>query len=384
MVVVMFEQLFRNKEVIQLVNKVCNNPRYYGKKKKDSINYEKFSGIEQPLFIVLDALVKYQLIIQDDTLLDEYVRHLDLLMYKIDNFHDISAGIPKILVKFCARKLGYKNKEKEHRKEILQYIYQNYIVDGYFYHGVSDVYKESIQKEGFMPQKYVHLYDKFQLIQEKCPSFFSDMDFSHSYVSFTDDFTLACYYATYVPLYFSNFLCKNTLSFRKIDSDSYFRRDYMACFRNLNIVLQAKECSAEDTKFIQDVCNEEWKLLRQNESIPTILFIKRSALSKDFMVGIEDIYENEEDELSTLASRILDAKYDNLQWDQYIKPEDLEVVSINYYPFLEKEEKEVIISLPEEDKEDTQSGKVSALLLAGSTLIILGVLMTIIMISKGI
>lgn len=382
MVVVMFEELFRNNEVKKLLYKICNNPRYYGKRKKDSINYEKFTGVEQPLFIVLDALFKYQIIIQDNELLDEFVRHLDLLFYKIDNFHDISAGLPKILVKFCARKLGYKNKEKEHRLEILTYIYQKYIVDGYFYHGVADAYIATIQKEGFMPQQYQNLYSKFQVVQKKCPSFFSDIDFEHSYVSFTDNFTLACYYATYTPLYFSNLLCRNGI--KKIDTNSYARRDYMACFRNLNMLLQARECNEEDSKLIQDVCNEEWKLLQRNEAIPTVMLIKRKVLSKDFISGIEDIYENDTDELSVLASRILDAKYDNFQWEQFIPPENLQFVSIDYYPFLEEEEKEVIIPVPADSDENNQYGKVSFLLLAGASLIILGVLITIIMISKGI
>ena len=126
----MLSSVFEQKEVIDLFSKVAHNPRYYDKKKKDSINYEKFSGLEQPFFLLFDSLFKYQVIIEDLEYLTDYVHHLDLLWYKIDNFHDISEGVSKILVKFCARKLGFKNKEEEHRKEILEYIYQKYIVDG--------------------------------------------------------------------------------------------------------------------------------------------------------------------------------------------------------------------------------------------------------------
>ncbi len=106
----MFSSIFSKKEVRDLLEKVSENPRYNDKKKKDSINYEKFSGLEQPFFLLFDALIKYQIIIGEEEYLADFVHHLDLLWYKIDNFHDIHDGICKILVKFCAKKLGYKNK----------------------------------------------------------------------------------------------------------------------------------------------------------------------------------------------------------------------------------------------------------------------------------
>ena len=121
----MLSSIFENEDVVSLLSKVSSSPRYYDKKKKDSINYEKFSGLEQPMFLLFDALFKYQIIIGDDKYLRDYVHHLELLWYKIDNFHDISEGVCKILVKFCAKKLGYKMQIEEHRREILEYIYQN-------------------------------------------------------------------------------------------------------------------------------------------------------------------------------------------------------------------------------------------------------------------
>ena len=143
---ILFSSIFENAEVVRLLSKISTNPRYYDKRKKDSINYEKFSGLEQPIFLAIDSLLKYQILIGDEKYLIDYLRHLDLLWYKIDNFHDISEGISKILVKFCARKLGFKNKLEEHRREILEYIYQKYVVEGYFFHAVSDVYVSKIKE----------------------------------------------------------------------------------------------------------------------------------------------------------------------------------------------------------------------------------------------
>lgn len=38
----MLSSIFENDDVLSLLSKVSSSPRYYDKKKKDSINYEKF------------------------------------------------------------------------------------------------------------------------------------------------------------------------------------------------------------------------------------------------------------------------------------------------------------------------------------------------------
>ena len=375
----MFSSVFSKKEVRDLLKKVSENPRYNDKKKKDSINYEKFSGLEQPFFLLFDALIKYQIIIGEEEYLADFVHHLDLLLYKIDNFHDIHDGICKILVKFCAKKLGYKNKIEEYRKEILEYIYQKYIVEGYLYHGVSNSYVEDIKQNGFVPQKYRNLYSRFEQLQEKYSSFLKDMDFRHDYVSFTDDFVIACYYATYSPIYFSSFLCPPTS--KKAEINSYAKRDYIGCFKELHHTLKLKEINEEDSRQIEKLCNDEWKLLRQNESLPTIMMVKRKYFSKDKIQGIQEFFLDKETDISSLASQIMDYKIDSLAWNKSIPKENIEFITIPYSEFVvEKETTKVEIVLPTVRVEQhSEDGKVSFLVLLGSLFILLGVLASIIM-----
>ena len=379
----MLSSIFENEDVVSLLSKVSSSPRYYDKKKKDSINYEKFSGLEQPMFLLFDALFKYQIIIGDDKYLRDYVHHLELLWYKIDNFHDISEGISKILVKFCARKLGFKNKLEEHRREILEYIYQKYVVEGYFFHAVSDVYVSKIKEVGFTPQQYENYYSEFLDIQKKYPAFFADMDFTHDYISFTDDFMMACYYAVYSPIYFSSFLASTVSKSKKVVLNSYARRDYIGCFHTLHCFLKNRELADDVVKEIEDLCNNQWKLLRQNEAHPTIMVVKRSFFSRNSFQGIEDIFQNKKEELSVLASQIMDSRFHSFNWNQVIPSSEIMFVEIPYSkfvvdPFL-KEDKIDVVFLEKED-DSNENGKVSLLLLLGSIFILLGVLLTIIMI----
>ncbi len=374
----MLTSIFENKEVKNLLVKISNNPRYYDKKKKDSINYEKFSGLEQPFFLIFDALLKYQIIIQDEVYLVEFVNNLELLWYKIDSFHDISEGISKILVKFCAKKLGYKSKIEEHRKEILEYIYKRYIVDGYFYHGVSYAYVDEIKRHGFYPQKYENYYSKFQILQEKYSAFFTDMDFNHDYVSFTDNFMMACYYAVYSPLYFSKFMCPRVG--KNIELNNYAKRDYLGCFQQLKISLREKGLKEDEIEEIERISHDNWKLLKQNEAIPTIMLVKRSYFDKNEITKIEEIIQNSDEDISIVAGRIMDYKFDSFNWDKFIPQNDISFVFLPYSQYVvKKRENEVEIILPTVRSEKDEDGKVSFLLLLGSSLILLGVLLSILM-----
>lgn len=375
----MISSIFLRAEVVDLLKKVAKNPRYHDKKKKDSINYEKFSGLEQAFFLLFDAFMKYQIVIQEEEYLGEFVHYLDLLWYKIDNFHDINLGTCKILVKLCAKKLGYKNKMSEHRREILQYIYQKYIEEGYLYHGVSGVYVDSIQTNGFQPQNYKNFYSEFEQLQEKYPSFMKEMDFRHDFVSFTDDFVMACYYATYSPIYFSSFLCPPSL--KKAEINSYAKRDYMGCFKELHHTFKVNEVGEEDKRTIEQLCNDQWKLLKQSEVNPTIMMVKRSYFSKDKMPMIQEIFEDLDTDLSILASQIMDYKLDGLSWNQTIPSSQIKFIEIPYSSFVvEKENANIEIVLPTVlEEEKSEDGKVSFLVLLGSVFILLGVLISIIM-----
>ncbi len=375
----MFSSIFEVEEVKELFCKLKENPSYYDKKKKDSINYEKFSGLEQAFFLLFDSLLKYQIIIEDIKYLPDYVHHLDLLWHKIDNFHDISNGVSKIIVKFCAKKLGYKGKVELHRREILEYIYQRYVVDGYFYHGISHCYVEKIQREGFVPQKYENNYSKFEVIQKKYPYFFTDMDFHHNYVSFTDDFMMACYYATYSPMYFSSFLCPP--SSKKVEINCYAKGDYLGCFKNLRKMLKSKELSEDEIHDIEDVCQEEWKLLQKNKVAPTIMLVKRSYFGKNQIQGISEILSDKDSDIGVLASQIMDYKFDNFSWKKMIPSTEISFVTIPYSDYIiEKDMGKVEVILPTVRPEVTpEDGKVSFLVLLGSVFILLGVVISIIM-----
>lgn len=386
----MLDDILKRADVQRLLHEVSMNRRYYEKKKLDSIDYEKFVSFQQALFIVMDALVKYKIIIDDVYLLDSYISRLDYLMKKIDNFHDVSNGINKIMGKFCAIKLGYENSILKHKKEILSYIYDRYIVNGYLFHSVSDVYVENIKVNGFIPQNYNNLYDKFKQINKIIGNDVMDTDFTNNDVSFTDSFLMAYYYAVNSPMYFSKLLCNNNILGRRQDKTAYFKNDYIGCFNNLNRLFGKLELNDTNEKIIRSICNEEWSLLKKNSAKPVVLLIKRNVLGADFLKDIDDILENNIDDFSVLVGRILDSRYSNIKCDKKLEVTDIEFINLYGYKDLIEEKETIFIDnsdyidnnmKKENDQFADVYGKVSILLLIGALLITLGVIITIIMLS---
>ena len=148
-----------------------------------------------------------------------------------------------------------------------------------------------------------------------------------------------------------------------------------------NFLLKAKEISEEISQKIENLCNDEWKLLRQNESKPTVMLVKRSYFGKNKIQGILEILTDKKTDIGILAGQIMDYKYDNLSWKDDIPASEIDFITIPYSDFVvEHEGEKTEVILPTVHSEiGPEDGKVSFLVLLGSVFILLGVVVSIIM-----
>ena len=186
---------------------------------------------------------------------------------------------------------------------------------------------------------------------------------------------MACLYATYCPLYFSNLLCPSNT--KKAEINSYAKRDYLTTFQSFRKYLKNKEFSDEEIDKISNLCNEEWKLLKQNEAKYEIMLVKRSYFEKDKLQDIYEILCDKETDIAVLASQIMDTKIDNFTWSKDIPSNVIGFVEIPYADYIiEKEDTEVEVILPTvRTVSSPEDGKVSVLLLLGTIFILLGVML---------
>lgn len=395
----MLDSILKRKDVQKLLKEVCCSDCYNTKETKISLEYENYYNKEKPLFIIIDALYKYKVIINDDDYLDEYIFSLEKLMRKIDNYSDIERGINKLIVRICSRKLSLKNiTDIENKKELLSYIYKNYIVEGYMFHSIPNIYKQDIIENGLNPEHYNNLYQKFihikKILKKHKAETIIEKNFNEHYITMTDSLIKAYYYAANAPMYFSSLLSNNNImTNKKYKKDAYYRKDYKDCFYNLNRLSTELNLTIKESNYLKKVCKEEWELLKNNKNIPTVLLVKRKYLGNNYLKDIDNIMSLiNKNSLDDIVRKIITSRFDNIEIKTKIKSTYIEVIELySYKDIYERENNNV-----EEDikiKENifetsTQNltnayGKVSILLLLGSLLITIGVIISIIMLEKG-
>lgn len=391
----MLEELLKREDVNSFIKILKNNDRYFDKEFKKIADRKITVGKELALYIFYESLYKFQLLFEDVYMFDEYMIQLDRLYKKIDNFDDIEVGINKLLCKLLTIKLDIKDEQDiDSRREIIEYVYDKYIVDGYYIHGFNTSYTKEILEKGFNPEEYQNYYDKFSKLNKIFAKYnvinIIDKDFTKKEVTFTDNFLMACYYSTYGPNFFSKFLKSEDYFGRLQKQDGYLIDDYNLTISRLKRFMDNNLFKEDDKKFILDLVKDEWDLLHREDKKISLLLVKRDEISKD-KISLSE-YINSDEDLYDVVDRLLSSKKNKIECSNTIPSDKLEIITLDTYyektdVDFDKEYEEQLdkYRLEQENKEfmDTY-GSVSILLIAGSLLITLGVIVTIFMVIRGI
>ncbi len=391
----MLEELLKREDVNSFIKILKNNDRYFDKEFKKIADRKITVGKELALYIFYESLYKFQLLFEDVYMFDEYMIQLDRLYKRIDNFDDIEVGINKLLCKLLTIKLDIKDEQDiDSRREIIEYVYDKYIVDGYYIHGFNTSYTKEILEKGFNPEEYQNYYDKFSKLNKIFAKYnvinIIDKDFTKKEVTFTDNFLMACYYSTYGPNFFSKFLKSEDYFGRLQKQDGYLIDDYNLTISRLKRFMDNNLFKEDDKKFILDLVKDEWDLLHREDKKISLLLVKRDEISKD-KISLSE-YINSDEDLYDVVDRLLSSKKNKIECSNTIPSDKLEIITLDTYyektdDDFDKEYEEQFdkYRLEQENKEfmDTY-GSVSILLIAGSLLITLGVIVTIFMVIRGI
>lgn len=391
----MLDEYLKRNDVKDFIEQIKTNERY---REKELGRFEKYSfyiSNEISLYIFYDALYLYKIIVDDIFLFDEYLEQLEKIYKKLNQFDDIIEGIHKLIGKMVATELGLKEVESiDNRKKMITHIFNQYVVNGYFIHGFNTSYEDDIVNNHLITENYENNYSEFQTINDIFKKYHVSniitKDFSKKEVSFTDDFIMGCYYSNYAPFYFYQFLNNEEIFGKRNRKDGYLIDDYFLSISGLKRFMSSNLYSLEDQKYILDIVKRKWDNLHKKEKKISLLLVKRkliqhkSLLLQDFLQDDSDIYD--------VVDRLLRSKFSHIENKDIISSTDFTIMTLD--PFYETKEEEKEPITPEEEyyqykeKEVAKEflnvyGKVSIFILLGSIFILLGVLITIIMILRG-
>jgi hypothetical protein len=384
------EDILKREDVILFIDDLRSNERYF---KKNDYNFSSngfYHSNELALYIFYDALVKYYIILDDIFLFDEYLENLERLFRKIDNFEGISLGVNKLICKMVAIHLNLKDwKSDNAKKEIINYIYDQYIINGYLIHGLSVSYKKDIEEQGFIPEVYKNLYQRYidmiNIFDKYDVCHIINKDFKDNKVYFTDDIVMACYYSNYAPMFFYKFLTNEELFGKRAKNDAFLTNNFDMAIAPLKKFMNNASFSDKDKKFVVDLVQDQWNLLHEHGNKICLMLVKRKRIYNDEKIN-SDEFINDNGDIFDIIDRLLSSKRNNVYFNEPINNDEIEFVTFDSY-YLEKkkhifdEEAELEKYRKNESNNEflDKYGFASVFMLLGSILICLGVIITVLM-----
>lgn len=310
------KQLLRNKKFKRITPPVYLKNKYYFSDK-----YAFYLGI--------DAIIKYDQIIGEDTYLNDYVNQLVNIFNKYKNYDDIKNGISSLLVKIVSHKLELINPMSfSSREKILYYIYSKYIVNGYFYFGFSSNYINEIECVGIRKNTFF-IDDKLEKINDEFKKNTGKLIFLNDKTTITDDFIIASYFAFLSPYYLAD-MAVNPL-FKNIDKECFYTHNINEITGGLIKVCDTYVSNPNIKKEVVNNFIDCYTLSCKRGIKPCIAKISRKSINKDRLKDIEEIIKNKELNLTEAVRLIVDSRYNSYNIKNVISPFDIEIIKIPTY-----------------------------------------------------
>lgn len=405
----MLDTIFKKDSVKKFFNDLVNGIVY---KKKDipyTISDEKMDVTYYAILMGLDAIIKYEIIIEKEDFFDSYLQEVQLLLRKVDNHNELKTGINKLIVNYCQKLLNLKNITTYENKEIiLKHVYNKYIVNGYFYHSFPSIFLDEVNNNGLAVSNYNYeinsvkevnkIFEKYNIKNV----FSKDLNAESPFLTLTDSSFMASYYAYHCP-YFLNELAVDLLpKDNNYEIDAFFLKDYKKCRKNLSFYLRKSDILLNDNLKILEFFDKEWNLFKVENLKPVVCFIKRSAVENNSLNNFNQIMDNiDNDDLIVSVNKVLETRFNEKVINKDISRQSFEIISLptlkelgftsKEEEFIEtdfklKEEKEI---LNESNNNDlvrydliNEYGNSTIVALIGVLLITIGVTVMIIMLGR--
>ena len=368
----MFELILERADVQALLKEIFNNPKYYNKVGGDILEKECTSHAKV-LFIFYDAIYKYSLIIGDDKYLGEFISGIEVLIKRLGDVDNIKFGISKMLGKILAKSKNIPIElVEEHKEELLRIIYDNYILNGYYFMGVSKRDYLFIKENGYLKRFYCkELSEINKLLENYDFSIFNEVMFD---MEFNTDFSKACFQSIVSPSALNNLLVNNNFVEDEKKS-AYCLQSKKLCVDNLKTVLDKLKVSIPDSRMMMKLFENIWQIYNDSPNDIYLVMVKRNKVNSIDSFSVNSTFSYY-DSLYNLFST-----YD----DYFItNRSDIMVDRCLELPNFTKYKKNLVLvnSIIDKDNFDIKNeyGVVSIFILFGSSLILLGVLFTLLFI----
>lgn len=355
-------EIFKSPEVLNILHEVLEDKKSINKVSVFSPNGEKYGYNQYSLMIIMDFLIKYNIVIKDMNNFAFCIEELKKMIYSYNNHKELVLWSNELLGELIRLKLNLIDKiSSDNKRKILVYLYDNYIVNGYMFHSFPSTFKELVEEKGLDANDYSYpifymkkLYYIFKnhKYTDMIPEYLLEQITS---ISITDSPAMAYYYAFRSPQYFCNLVAtsKYYKDNSEYDHEAYYRKDMEACQNNLLLLAKHLNMTDKEKETLLTAFKKQWDLLDASNALPEIAFISRKDVGKDSLDDIDEIIRKSKyEELVVSIARITDSKYSHVKRYSPLFPLSFTVKTFPSYR--EIKANKFIVKEKEEKKEENK------------------------------
>ena len=394
----MLSRILERADVLDFLNDSLTDARFINAISSSIEEEQMFLKNQYGFLFAMDALIKYDIIINDEELIGDYVAQLRRIMKKFSNSDDLSIALNKTIAKVVASKLNLDDtKTPENMKAILEYVYKKYIEEGYIFHAFPAIYIKQIQTTG-VDNSETNLEEVKEIDaifkNHGMGKVFDENLYTHNNrMSITDSPLIAFYNALNMPKYLKEFTSTNDyMTDVKFNRSAFYTKDKVACLSNIKKLCNMAGLTTKEKKKVIDFFNKEWSLYKCDICSPYIMFIKRNAVNKNYLKEYSAILNNSvQEDIAFSLAKVIESRYKHEKMALKVLPTDYRIEKLVGYKkayFKDEEGFEEIFINTEEDKKIEELsntdldlefannyGKLTVVALLGIILILLGIIL---------
>ena len=297
-VILLFESL-KNKDVRTFLQQTLTKDCYKSIEPPESLKNNYYLEKNFAFFIAMDAIVKFEQVINDNNLIDEYIEQLKRIFKKFTNYNDIKKGIYLFLEKALSEKLD-----------------SNY---------TNEITCLGLRKENFI------LDERLEKINQIISKVGTENLFKRENTSITDNVIVALYFALLSPSYISDLSTSSYLKSKNYNKDCLFSKNLDEIRNNLLTLSKEKRLNNKDTSDVINNFVETYSSDKVNNTKPCIALIKRSTILKNELKDIQEIINNKDESIASFLSLIMESRYNSYEIENDIAPSEIRIIELPEY-----------------------------------------------------
>ena len=374
-----FSNMLNKESIRSLIKDVITNKVYNDIDVPIPLENNYFMNNNYGLLLIMDALIKYDIIIEDTKYLNEFVEDLRLIIKKMKAWEDIKLGVNTLLAKYSGKILEIekdKKDSKESKEKILRYIYQRYIVEGYFYYGFSSCHKNEIESLGIKKEGFA-LDPRLIKINNVLRKYEGKNVIMRKNANITDNFVVASYFSFIGPDFLDKLATSKIFGRSGYNNNFYYTKNMLEFKDNIIKYSSDRHFNGEENNTIIDLLNV-WKDYNISNQHGCIAFIKREKLNRNSLKDFEEIVKClDEQELVETIGMVMESRYTSYSLDEDIDNNLIEIIDIPSYNDIISNEK-IYVDVDEEEIKEIRIlknsyGFANIVMFAGLILLSLGV-----------